>query len=146
MSTIMIITSGQNSWWGARLLISLVEFQSRNILRMAAFQEIFLLPFSVMMIFAGMYSTVNSGTLEKVSVLTTFAQSQLVLVSTTSKFSVSTLTLKFSVSVSFWDFVIKVSVSKLQPWANYCLVQQLPTIQSGPPCDHLCDPLVSVAL
>lgn len=27
-------TSGQNSWWGARMLISLVEFQSRNILRL----------------------------------------------------------------------------------------------------------------
>ena len=26
-------SSGQNSWWGARMLISLVEFQSRNILR-----------------------------------------------------------------------------------------------------------------
>ena len=25
--------AGQNSWWGARMLISLVEFQSRNILR-----------------------------------------------------------------------------------------------------------------
>ena len=53
MSSIMIITSGQNSWWGARLLISLVELQSRNILRMVAFQEIFLLPLSVFMIFAG---------------------------------------------------------------------------------------------
>ena len=27
-------SSGQNSWWGARMLISLVEFQSRNILRL----------------------------------------------------------------------------------------------------------------
>ena len=35
------------------MLISLVELQSRNILRMVAFQEIFLLPFSVFMIFAG---------------------------------------------------------------------------------------------
>ena len=26
--------AGQNSWWGARMLISLVEFQSRNILRL----------------------------------------------------------------------------------------------------------------
>merc|ERR1719449_446734 len=34
-------------------MISLVELQSRNILRMVAFQEIFLLPFSVLMIFAG---------------------------------------------------------------------------------------------
>jgi len=52
-SLTLLDTLGQNSWWGARLLISLVELQSRNILRMAAFQEIFLLPFSVMMIFAG---------------------------------------------------------------------------------------------
>merc|ERR1719278_1454686 len=44
---------GQNSWWGARMLISLVEFQSRNILRLVAFHEVFLLPFTVMMIFAG---------------------------------------------------------------------------------------------
>ena len=35
------------------MLISLVELQSRNILRMVAFQEIFLLPFSAIMIFAG---------------------------------------------------------------------------------------------
>ena len=35
------------------MMISLVELQSRNILRMVAFQEIFLLPFSVLMIFAG---------------------------------------------------------------------------------------------
>jgi len=52
-SLTLLDTLGQNSWWGARLLISLVELQSRNILRMVAFQEIFLLPFSVMMIFAG---------------------------------------------------------------------------------------------
>ena len=37
----------------ARMLISLVEFQSRNILRLVAFHEVFLLPFTVMMIFAG---------------------------------------------------------------------------------------------
>ena len=35
------------------MLISLVEFQSRNILRLVAFHEVFLLPFTVMMIFAG---------------------------------------------------------------------------------------------
>merc|ERR1740124_1605127 len=52
-SLTLLDTLGQNSWWGARLLISLVEFQSRNILRMAAFQEIFLLPLSVFMIFTG---------------------------------------------------------------------------------------------
>ena len=32
------------SWWGARFLISLVELHSRNILRMVAFSEIFLMP------------------------------------------------------------------------------------------------------
>lgn len=52
-SLTLLDTLGQNSWWGARMLISLVEFQSRNILRLAAFQEVFLLPFTVMMIFAG---------------------------------------------------------------------------------------------
>ncbi len=44
---------GQNSWWGARMLISLVELQSRNILRMAAFSEIFLLPLSLVLVFTG---------------------------------------------------------------------------------------------
>uniref|UniRef100_A0A1B6DU58 Uncharacterized protein n=1 Tax=Clastoptera arizonana TaxID=38151 RepID=A0A1B6DU58_9HEMI len=44
---------GHNSWWGARLLISLVELQSRNILRLIAFCEIFLMPFTVVMIFIG---------------------------------------------------------------------------------------------
>jgi hypothetical protein len=44
-------TLGHNSWWGARLLISLVEFQSRNILRLVAFTEIFLMPFTIVLIF-----------------------------------------------------------------------------------------------
>jgi len=44
---------GQNSWWGARMLISLVELQSRNILRLVAFLEVFLQPFTVLMIFTG---------------------------------------------------------------------------------------------
>jgi hypothetical protein len=44
-------TLGQNSWWGARLMISLVEFQSRNILRLVAFTEIFLMPFTIVLIF-----------------------------------------------------------------------------------------------
>jgi len=44
---------GHNSWWGARLLISLVEFQSRNILRLIAFAEIFLMPYTVVLIFMG---------------------------------------------------------------------------------------------
>merc|ERR1712013_208212 len=52
-SLALLDTLGQNSWWGARMLISLVEFQSRNILRMVAFNEIFLMPFSIMMIFTG---------------------------------------------------------------------------------------------
>eukprot|EP00092_Neocalanus_flemingeri_P069664 GFUD01085423.1.p1 GENE.GFUD01085423.1~~GFUD01085423.1.p1 ORF type:complete len:250 (-),score=51.01 GFUD01085423.1:745-1494(-) len=58
-SLTLLDTLGQNSWWGARLLISLVEFQSRNILRMVAFNEIFLLPFSVLMIFTGKTSLVT---------------------------------------------------------------------------------------
>lgn len=44
-------TLGQNSWWGARLLISLVEFQTRNILRLAAFSEIFLMPLVIILVF-----------------------------------------------------------------------------------------------
>lgn len=42
---------GQNSWWGARLLISLVEFQQRNILRAIAFAEVFLMPYAVFAVF-----------------------------------------------------------------------------------------------
>lgn len=42
---------GQNSWWGARLFISLVEFQSRNILRLCALSEIIYLPFTVFLVF-----------------------------------------------------------------------------------------------
>jgi len=52
-SLTLLDTLGHNSGWGARLLISLVETQSRNILRMVAFNEIFLMPFSITMIFAG---------------------------------------------------------------------------------------------
>lgn len=52
-SLTLLDTLGQNSWWGARLLISLVEFQSRNILRLVAFTEIFLMPFTVFLIFLG---------------------------------------------------------------------------------------------
>lgn len=44
---------GRNSWWGARLLISLVEFQSRNILRLCALSEIIILPFTVLLVFTG---------------------------------------------------------------------------------------------
>lgn len=42
---------GQNSWWGARLLISLIEFQSRNILRLCGLFEIIILPFTVLLVF-----------------------------------------------------------------------------------------------
>ncbi|XP_063236548.1 Krueppel homolog 2 [Bacillus rossius redtenbacheri] len=52
-SLTLLDTLGQNAWWGARLLISLVEFQSRNILRLVAFTEIFLMPFTVVLIFLG---------------------------------------------------------------------------------------------
>lgn len=52
-SLTLLDTLGQNSWWGARLLISLVEFQSRNILRLVAFTEIFLMPFTVVLIVMG---------------------------------------------------------------------------------------------
>jgi len=41
------------SIWPVRMLISLVELQSRNILRMVAFTEIFLLPIVVMNVFRG---------------------------------------------------------------------------------------------
>lgn len=42
---------GQNSWWGARLLISIVEFQTRNILRLASFSEILLMPLVISFVF-----------------------------------------------------------------------------------------------
>ncbi|CAD6997593.1 Krueppel homolog 2 [Ceratitis capitata] len=44
---------GQNSWWGARFLISLVEFQASNILKAAAFAEIFIMPLAVVFTFRG---------------------------------------------------------------------------------------------
>lgn len=44
---------GQNSFWGARLAISLVEFQGRNILRLCALSEIIILPFTVFLVFTG---------------------------------------------------------------------------------------------
>lgn len=52
-SLTLLDTLGQNSWWGARLLISLVEFQTRNILRLAAFSEIFIMPVTVLFVFFG---------------------------------------------------------------------------------------------
>lgn len=44
---------GKNSWWGARFLISLVEFQAANILKATAFSEIFIMPLAVIMTFTG---------------------------------------------------------------------------------------------
>ena len=52
-SLTLIDCLGQNSWWGARLLISLVEFQSRNILRICALSEIVILPLTVFLVFTG---------------------------------------------------------------------------------------------
>ncbi|XP_018565148.1 Krueppel homolog 2 [Anoplophora glabripennis] len=52
-SLTLLDTLGQNSWWGARLLISLVEFQSLNILRLIAFTEIILMPCTVLLILMG---------------------------------------------------------------------------------------------
>ncbi|RZC39617.1 Krueppel -like 2 [Asbolus verrucosus] len=52
-SMIFIYTLGQNSWWGARLLISLVEFQSLNILRLIAFTEIIMMPLTVLFVLMG---------------------------------------------------------------------------------------------
>ncbi|XP_017766380.1 PREDICTED: Krueppel homolog 2 [Eufriesea mexicana] len=43
----------QNSCWAARLLISLVEFQAQNILRVCAFAEIIILPFTLLLVFTG---------------------------------------------------------------------------------------------
>lgn len=42
-----------SSWWIVRFLISMVELQSRNILRMVAFTEIFLLPLTALNVFRG---------------------------------------------------------------------------------------------
>ncbi|XP_050672978.1 Krueppel homolog 2 [Leptidea sinapis] len=52
-SLAILDTLGQNSMWVARLIISLVEFQSRNILRAAALAEIVLFPVVVLMALFG---------------------------------------------------------------------------------------------
>ncbi|XP_004923819.1 Krueppel homolog 2 [Bombyx mori] len=52
-SLTILDTLGQNSLWVARLLISLVEFQSRNILRAAALAEIVLFPVVLIMALFG---------------------------------------------------------------------------------------------
>lgn len=48
-----------NNWVVGRFLISLVELQSRAILRMVAFCEIFLMPLTVMLVFTGRVSLVT---------------------------------------------------------------------------------------
>ncbi|XP_066900706.1 Krueppel homolog 2 [Halyomorpha halys] len=50
-SLTLLDTIGRNSWWGARLLISLVELQSRKILSLIALTEILLMPFSIILLF-----------------------------------------------------------------------------------------------
>lgn len=42
---------GQNSWWGARFIISIVEFQAANILKVTAFCEIFIMPYAIVLTF-----------------------------------------------------------------------------------------------
>ncbi|CAG0882180.1 unnamed protein product [Cyprideis torosa] len=44
---------GLDAWWGARFLISIVDFQTRNILRLIAFSEILVMPMLLLMIFSG---------------------------------------------------------------------------------------------
>ncbi|XP_073994139.1 transmembrane protein 33-containing Krueppel homolog 2 isoform X2 [Rhodnius prolixus] len=48
-SLTLLDTLGQNSWWGARLLISLVELQSRIILGLIASVEIVLMPILIIL-------------------------------------------------------------------------------------------------
>ena len=57
-SKVNILFSGSNNrnWWLGRFLISLVELQSRGILRMAAFSEIFLMPMTIILVFTGRVS------------------------------------------------------------------------------------------
>lgn len=52
-SLTLLDTLGHNAWWGARLLISIVEFQSRNILRLVSFTEIVLMPLCVVLVLMG---------------------------------------------------------------------------------------------
>ncbi|KAL5282222.1 TMEM33 family protein [Megaselia abdita] len=44
---------GQNSCWSARFLISLIEFQATNILRVCSLSEIFSMPLAIIMVFIG---------------------------------------------------------------------------------------------
>ncbi|XP_068241947.1 Krueppel homolog 2 [Palaemon carinicauda] len=50
---------GRNNATGSRLLISVVEFQHRNILRCAAFVEIFLMPLCVIFLLLGRVSLIT---------------------------------------------------------------------------------------
>ncbi|XP_036320675.1 Krueppel homolog 2 isoform X3 [Rhagoletis pomonella] len=52
---------GQNSWWGARFLISLVEFQASNILKAASFAEIFIMPLAVVFTFRNLTFSKRDG-------------------------------------------------------------------------------------
>ncbi|KAK0167578.1 hypothetical protein PV327_004957 [Microctonus hyperodae] len=52
-SLTLLDTLGQNSCWPVRLSISLVEFQSRNILRLCALCEIMILPLTIILVFTG---------------------------------------------------------------------------------------------
>lgn len=53
MSLTFLDCLGQNSWWGMRFMISLIEFQSHKILRFCALSEIIILPFMVLLVFTG---------------------------------------------------------------------------------------------
>ncbi|XP_074097012.1 transmembrane protein 33-containing Krueppel homolog 2 [Cotesia typhae] len=52
-SLALLDTLGQNSCWPARLMISLVEFQSSNILRLCGLCEIMILPLTIILVFSG---------------------------------------------------------------------------------------------
>ncbi|KAK4887592.1 hypothetical protein RN001_003863 [Aquatica leii] len=52
-SLTLLDSLGHNAWWGARLLISLVEFQSRNILRIISMTEIVLMPICIILVLKG---------------------------------------------------------------------------------------------
>ncbi|XP_063992147.1 Krueppel homolog 2 [Diachasmimorpha longicaudata] len=52
-SLTLLDTLGQNSVWQVRLLVSIVEFQSRTILRLCALCEIIILPLTIILVFSG---------------------------------------------------------------------------------------------
>ena len=51
--TLLDALGAPSTAWGIRFLISVVELQSRNILRMIAFTEIFLMPITILNVFRG---------------------------------------------------------------------------------------------